>query len=452
MGCLLRTAFLFKIKTMDIQKLYEKFVDCNFQVCTDTRNIVPGSLFVALKGERFDANHFIDEAIHKGCKYAVGEYYDGNNRNVIIVDNSLKTLQQLAHYHRTQMSAKIIAIAGSNGKTTTKELMAAVLSKKYKISFTKGNFNNHIGVPLTLLQMNPETEIAIVEMGANHANELELLCQLADPDYGIVTNLGKEHLGEFGSYEAVVETETYLYRYLSIKNGYAFVCADEKALFEHSSDIRKSLYGNCKSCDVKLVEAKLNPLLLVKWENNSNHMVNEVQSKLFGLYNAQNILAAICVGEYFNVPTELIVEAIESYVPYNHRSQWMKIGSNDVIIDAYNANPTSMQLAIESFFEVKMPNKVLILGDMLELGVYEDEEHLNILKLIENKYYKQLYLVGDNFRRVLSNVSLNAKTFQNVDQLIGELKQHPISNSTIFIKGSHGIHLEKLMEVFNESR
>ncbi len=435
---------------MNIRALYEKYVECNYQVCTDSRNIIPDSLFIALKGERFDANLFIDEALQKGCKYAIGEHYEGNKKNVIIVENSLKTLQQLSHYHRKQMQAKIIAIAGSNGKTTTKELMAAVLSKKYKISFTKGNFNNHIGVPLTLLQIKPETEIAIIEMGANHANELELLCQLADPDYGIVTNLGKEHLGEFGSLESVIETETYLYEYLYFKNGYTFVYAEEKILLERSNNLPKSLYGKCENCDVKLIEAKLNPFLVVKWQNNGSNDVNEVHTKLFGLYNAQNILASICVGLYFNVPTEFIIEAIQSYTPNNHRSQWMKIGSNDVIMDAYNANPSSMQLAIESFLNLDKPNKVLILGDMLELGVYEDEEHLNILKLLENKQDIQLYLVGKIFRRVSSSFSVNAKTFQNVDQLIDELKQHPINNSTVFIKGSHGIHLEKLIDVFNE--
>lgn len=435
---------------MDIQKLYEKFVECNYQVCTDTRNITSGSLFIALKGERFDANLFIDDALQKGCKYAIGEHYDGNNQNVFIANNSLETLQQLSHFHRQQMRAKIIAIAGSNGKTTTKELMAAVLSKKFQISYTQGNFNNHIGVPITLLQIKPETEIAIIEMGANHANELELLCQIADPDYGIVTNLGKEHLGEFGSFEAVIETETYLYKYLKNKNGYAFVCADDNLLLERAKDIRKSIYGKCDNCDVKLVEARLNPFLLVKYSIEGDNAVNEIQSNLFGQYNAENILASICVGVYFNVPKEFINEAIESYVPKNHRSQWMKLGSNDVIMDAYNANPSSMQLAIQSFFELDKPNKVLILGDMLELGVYEDEEHTNILKLFENRKDLKIILVGEVFKRVVSKVAINAKTFQTVDQLINDLKQHPINNSTVFIKGSHGIHLEKLIDVFNE--
>ncbi|MCX7862099.1 MAG: UDP-N-acetylmuramoyl-tripeptide--D-alanyl-D-alanine ligase [Bacteroidales bacterium] len=429
-----------------IEHIYEKYKECDYSVCTDTRNLLQNSLFIALKGERFDAHQFIDYALENGCKYAIAEYYEGKNENVIIVENTLETLQCLSQYHRNNMPVRVIGIAGSNGKTTTKELAAAVMSKKFQVSYTKGNYNNHIGVPLTLLQIRPNTEFAIVEMGANHPDELELLCKLANPDYGIVTNLGKEHLGYFGSFDAVVRTETYLFQYLKNKNGVAFVNADDEILMKKSQGIKRFLYGNNESCDVRLIEKSNTPFLAIAWKYKDENKTYRLQSRLVGFYNADNIMAAICMGKYFNISESNMIEAIETYTPNNHRSQWIKQGSNVIIMDAYNANPSSMELAIQSFLDMKLPNKVLILGDMLELGKYEDDEHKAILERLKNNHDIEIYLVGHVFNRVKSEHVKSS--FLTVEELISYLKKNPIQNSSILIKGSHGIHLEKLLDVF----
>jgi len=435
---------------MDIEKIYNIFEQCNYTVCTDTRKIIKDSLFVALKGELFNANQFVEEAIRQGCRYAISDEYQGQNGQIVVVENALKTLQELASYHRKQMKAKVLGITGTNGKTTTKELIAAVLKEKYNIIYTQGNFNNHIGVPLTLLTIRPETKIAIVEMGANHPGEIDFLCSIANPDYGIITNVGKAHLEGFGSFEGVVQTKTELYRYLQAKNGLVFVNLDNNILFEHAMNMHYFSYGTQNNANVKATEFKANPTLHLSWNLPNNTNIYTVDTHLIGSYNWENVLAAIAIGHYFNVEPETIKQAIENYIPTNHRSQWLTIGTNHILMDAYNANPTSMQLALKNFITLPFENKCLIIGDMRELGPYADEEHRAILNLIEQHIFNKVFLVGPCFSKLNNNK--NYLTFEHVEQLIQYLKENALSNSTILIKGSHGIHLEKLMDFFNESK
>ncbi len=433
---------------MNIEKIYNIFEQCNFVVCTDTRKIIKGSLFIALKGEQFNANHFVEEAIIKGCKYAISDEYQGKNDQIVVVDNTLKILQELAHYHRKKMKAKVLGITGSNGKTTTKELIAAVLKEKYNIIYTQGNLNNHIGVPLTLLTIRPETEIAIVEMGANHPGEIDFLCTIADPDYGIITNVGKAHLEGFGSFEGVIKTKTELFRYLQAKNGLVFVNHDNNILFDHAKNKHFFSYGTNNKANIITTQFEANPLLHLNWKTLNSSTVYTVNTNLIGSYNWENVLAAIAIGHYFNIEPETIKRAIENYIPTNHRSQWLIIGTNHILMDAYNANPTSMQLALKNFISLPFENKCLILGDMKELGNYEKEEHQNILNIIEQNTFDKVFLVGHVFSKL--NKNSNYLTFENVEQLINHLNINPLSNVTILIKGSHGIHLEKLIDFFNE--
>jgi UDP-N-acetylmuramoyl-tripeptide--D-alanyl-D-alanine ligase len=281
---------------MKIEDIYRIFSQCNFTICTDTRQIIKDSLFIALKGERFNANHFVEEAINQGCKYAISDEYKGEDKRIIVVDNTLKTLQQLSHYHRKKVNVKVIGITGSNGKTTTKELIAAVLGEKYKIIYTQSNYNNHIGVPLTLLNIKPETEIAIVEMGANHPGEIDFLCSLADPDYGIITNVGKAHLEGFGSFEGVIQTKTELYRFIKAKNGTIFVNHDNHILFEHAANINYFSYGMNAKANVITTYYEASPFLNINWKAQNNDQIHSIKTNLIGLYNWENVLAAVCIG------------------------------------------------------------------------------------------------------------------------------------------------------------
>ncbi|MGQ9848178.1 MAG: UDP-N-acetylmuramoyl-tripeptide--D-alanyl-D-alanine ligase [Bacteroidales bacterium] len=435
---------------MNIENLYNIYKQCNYTVCTDTRKIIKNALFIALKGEFFNANQFVEDAIKQGCKYAISDEYEGNNKQIIVVDNALKTLQELSHYHRKQMKAKVVGITGTNGKTTTKELIAAVLKQKYNIIYTQGNFNNHIGVPLTLLTIKPDTEIAIVEMGANHPGEIAFLCSIADPDYGIITNVGKAHLEGFGSFEGVIKTKTELYRYLQTKNGLVFVNKDNPILFKHAEMLHNYTYGKSNNCHIIASKIEANPTLKIIWRKQNIDFTQEINSHLIGEYNWENILAAITIGDYFKIMPNLIKQGIENYIPNNHRSQWLKIGSNNILMDAYNANPTSMQLALNNFFNLPFPNKSVILGDMLELGEYAETEHQILLDILNNKPLKTIILVGKIFSKLNTNPAI--KTFLNVEQLIEYLKLNPLSDTTLLIKGSHGIHLEKIMDVLNESK
>ena len=425
-----------------IQELYAVFKQ-HAVISTDSRKIIPGSIFFALKGESFDGNRFAEAALKQGAAYSVidnEEYYKGEH--FILVKDSLAALQELAKHHRQQFKIPFLGITGSNGKTTTKELIKAVLSTKYKVLATEGNLNNHIGVPLTLLAITQETQIAIIEMGANHVGEIKALCQIAKPDHGLITNIGKAHIGEFGSFEKIIEAKSELYDHLKATNGKAFVCADNGLLTERSEGMDRVTYGSSEKnyCSCKLVGA--DPFLKISFG------AEAITTKLIGRYNYENATAAICIGKYFEIDIKLMKNSIEKYTPSNNRSQVIKTTYNTLILDAYNANPSSMRVAIENFSEMEGNSKWLIVGDMLELGKYEMEEHKNILELIKDKKFQNVILVGDKFQRSQSEMKSEYMHFKTADELTSFLKTGTrIANgSLVLIKGSRGIKLEKAVE------
>ncbi|HTB05723.1 MAG TPA: UDP-N-acetylmuramoyl-tripeptide--D-alanyl-D-alanine ligase [Bacteroidia bacterium] len=421
----------------DLYALYLKYP----VVGTDTRNIKKDSIFFSLKGANFNANEFAKEAISKGAKYAVIDEEAHYSEGCILVKDVLATLQQLANHHRKQFKIPVIGITGSNGKTTTKELMATVLSKKYKTHFTQGNLNNHIGVPLTLLALKKEHEIAIIEMGANHQGEIAALSNIAEPDFGIITNIGKAHLEGFGGPEGVIKAKSELYHFIKAKKGKLFVNADDELLMRLSNGIDRVTYGTSPDSDCEGITEKESFLAKAIFIDDGIEV--EVQSKLAGRYNFYNMLAAACVGFTFGLTLSQIKEAIEGYVPSNNRSQVVKKESNIIWVDAYNANPSSMKSAIETFAELPENNKVLILGDMFELGDESPKEHQSLADLIENKKcWNAVYLVGKEFGKTKSSATL----FETTEAFAEWLKTHALKERTILLKGSRGMAMEKLLE------
>ena len=417
-------------------------------ICTDSRTCLPGSLFFALKGDNFDANAFALGALEKGAAFAVvdKEEYAFDER-FILVNDTLETLQELARFHRRQLGTKIIGITGTNGKTTTKELIAAVLKQKYNTHFTQGNFNNHIGVPLTLLQLKPEHEIGVIEMGANHPGEIKMLSEIALPDFGIITNVGKAHLEGFGSFEGVMKTKAELYDFIHAENRKIFLNTGNENLLEMANNSgfsdRKGVLPYCLNSDIenKLATGKVissSPLLEMQCITSKGGF--DVKTQLIGTYNAENVLAAVSIGTFFDIPNEKIKFALESYQPQNNRSQFTQTEKNKLIIDAYNANPTSMQAAVLNFAVMEAENKTLIIGDMLELGGQSDMEHQRIVDLINEKGFSDVYQVGKCFQAVKSNFI----KFADVEKLKEHIQNKQLQNRFILIKGSHGIHLEKI--------
>jgi UDP-N-acetylmuramoyl-tripeptide--D-alanyl-D-alanine ligase len=418
-----------------LQELYNRFMECQ-GVSTDSRTVKEGDIFFALNGENFNGNSFAVAALNNGARYAVIDDISFQlDKRFLLVDNSLDALQQIAAHHRMQFRGPLIALTGSNGKTTTKELINRVLSAKYTVHATRGNLNNHIGVPLSLLGLKNDTEIAVIEMGANHSGEIAALCKIARPSHGLITNIGKAHLEGFGSYEGVIKAKTELYEYLKISDGLAFVNADDKLLMNKSAELRRITYGSDADVIARITRKK--PMLAIEW---SRH---QIQSQLYGSYNFQNLSTAICVGKTFEVADEDIIKAIESYIPDNSRSQLIIKGSNTIYLDAYNANPTSMLLAIEDFATQEAGNKVLILGDMLELGNEAEEEHTKLLSYVKN-HFDHLFLVGPEMMKAAKEHGMSA--FTNTDAAADHLRDHPISNAHILIKGSRGIALERLLK------
>ncbi len=431
-----------------IEELYNYFLKHSV-ICTDTRDIKQGAIFFALKGENFNANKFAEQALAAGCSLAVIDEpgYKKDDR-YFVVNDVLSTLQALANYHRKQLSIPVIAITGTNGKTTSKELLNAVLSQKYEVLATKGNLNNHIGVPLTLLNITKEHEMAIIEMGANHQGEIALLCSIAEPDFGMITNIGKAHLDGFGGYEGVIKAKSELYHFIHKMGGILFVNAENALLQKLSEGMNKITFGTSPDVDFTGVFIEGNPFVKLRFKAKEDTQQLEekpiITTQLIGNYNFENILAAACIGHYFRVSEKQIEHGLESYVPSNNRSQVMKTPDNLLLLDAYNANPSSMNAAIENFTNMNQPNKMVILGDMLELGVDSEKEHDTIVQLLQKNKIEKVILVGPFFMK--SGKLINAISFSTSGEALDYLKQHPVKGATVLIKGSRGIKLEKIVE------
>jgi UDP-N-acetylmuramoyl-tripeptide--D-alanyl-D-alanine ligase len=427
-----------------IEEIYQIFKK-NPVISTDSRKIEKNCVFFALKGENFNGNKFTAAALDKGAGYSIideKEYYISDK--TILVDDVLQTLKDLANLHRKKLKIPILAITGSNGKTTTKELVSAVLSEKFKVSFTEGNLNNHIGVPLTLLKMNANTEFGVVEMGANHPGEIAILCEIAEPDFGIITNIGKAHLEGFGSFEGVIKTKSELYQYIKRTNGTVFYNNNNPILTNLTSEIQNKIsYGKEKaSFTGELISSS--PFVHVK--ANFKKGVLYLNTNLTGDYNFENIMAAACIGNHFNIDPLLIQKALKNYYPQNNRSQLINKNGIKIIMDAYNANPTSMQASIKSFMSNVSGESYLILGDMLELGEYSGQEHIAILELLKNYPGITVYTVGKNFLEIAEN--FKCQPFLKVEQLCEFLQKTPITEGDVLIKGSRGIRLEKVLDCF----
>lgn len=432
---------------MEIASLHQLFLNHRI-ISTDTRKIAKNSLFFALKGENFNANQFASKAIELGASYAIidEEKYKINDQYILVKD-VLNTLQKLASFHRNTLKIPIIAIAGSNGKTTTKELITAVLKQKFNVLATPGNFNNHIGLPLTLLQINKSHKIAVIEMGANHVGENKFLCEIANPTHGIVTNNGKDHLEGFGSMEGVAESNSELYYFLLKNNGVAFVNMHDEWLMRmsrqlvnkitYSANFDKKISAAHFSCFARTLQPTINFYM--------EDFPESVESCLSGDYNFDNITAAVAIGSFFGVSFNEMAAGIENYKPSNNRSEVIKKAENTIYLDAYNANPSSMEVSIKNFAAMPFGNKVLILGDMFELGKYAEEEHQNLVHFCENLGLTQVFLCGELFK----NTKNNYLSFNTTEECKNYLTENKILHSNVFMKGSRGMKLETLMEVIN---
>lgn len=425
---------------MNIQDIHNLFLQCK-SVSIDTRKIEKDSMFFAIKGENFDANTFAAKALELGALFVIIDNASyAIDERTILVENSLETLQELAKFHRAYLKLPIIALTGSNGKTTTKELINVVLAKKYITKATVGNLNNHIGVPLTLLSFTKDTQIGIVEMGANHKKEIEFLCEIAQPDYGYITNFGKAHLEGFGGVEGVIQGKSEMYQYLAKNDKVVFVNLEDPIQIEKSIGIKSFTFGlNNDTADINIKNITANPFVAIDYDNFS------VESHLIGLYNANNINAAVAIGHYFKVDEKDIKEAIENYIPENNRSQLLRIGSNQIILDAYNANPSSMAVAITNFLQLENQNKVMILGDMFELGNESKKEHKLIVDSLLNQDKSVCYLIGKSFydNKVVQD---NIQFFETFDDFVSYLKTIEFNDNTILVKGSRGMALERTLE------
>lgn len=431
---------------MLMKTLYQKYLEST-GITTDTRQIKDNMLFFALKGDNFNGNAFAKQALEKGAAYAIiDEVNYQENERYILVDDVLTCLQNLANYHRRQLSIPIIAITGTNGKTTTKELVSRVLATTFNIYYTQGNFNNHIGVPLTLLHIPTDAELAIIEMGANHIGEIAILCNIAEPTHGVITNIGKAHLEGFGSLEGVKQTKSELYRFLEKNKGTAFVNQNPKYLNELATGVSNIIkYGNRqhKNLDYSALFLEAEPYVKLIFSDSLGELVH-VSTQLFGAYNFDNIITAIAIGLHFNVLPGKIKEALQEYKPSNNRSQIVKRGSQTFVLDAYNANPTSVRTAIDNFLVLNGDNKIVILGDMLELGPDSYEEHKHIAEYLATQNLKQVVLVGKEYQAV--SQFIDALCFPSVKEAKIWFKQQQFNAKSYFlIKGSRGIRLEQLL-------
>jgi UDP-N-acetylmuramoyl-tripeptide--D-alanyl-D-alanine ligase len=449
---------------MTTEHIYNLFLQHPL-ISTDTRKIAENSLFFALKGDKFDANTFAKQAIEAGAAYAIIDdpAYQFNEQ-YILVDDVLTAFQDLARYHRRQLTIPIVGLTGTNGKTTTKELINAVLSQHFKTQATQGNLNNHIGVPLTILTINNSHQMAVIEMGANHQKEIELLCSIAQPSHGLITNIGKAHLEGFGGIEGVKKGKGELYDFLlkaesQASQGVAFINSDNAVLLEmkNARDLKNVVYyGNSGENNlVSGIITENSPLLTLSWTNNNTGKNHTVKTQLTGAYNLDNILAAICIGVYFNLPDDEINMGVEGYQPKNNRSQIVKTATNTLICDYYNANPSSMFVAIENIGKLDANRKVLILGDMFEMGSEAAAEHEAVIKKAMDTPVDETIFIGKEFNAAGSTMDDGRWTmvkkpifYLTAEDAINGLKANPVKNSTILIKGSRGMALERLVELF----
>ena len=426
---------------MSIIDLYDLFIH-NPQITTDSRNCPKGSIFFALKGDKFDGNQYAGKALASGCVYAVidnPDYYIGER--TILVDNVLKTLQQLAHHHRKVLGLPIIGITGTNGKTTTKELLAAVLSTKFNLLYTEGNFNNHIGVPLTLLRLTHDHEMAVIEMGASHPGDIKELVDIVHPNYGIITNVGRAHLEGFGSFEGVIRTKGELYDYIRRSKVKIFIKKENEYLQSIAKGIEQITYGNGDDAFASGQVVSCDPFLVFNWKQQGK--LHTVETHMIGSYNLDNVLAAVAVGRFFKIPAERISRAIAAYEPTNNRSQFKKTDNNELIIDAYNANPSSMKVALDNFITMPVQPKAIILGDMRELGPTSDELHAEVVEQIKKGQFDKVFLCGEHFSKVGKEFS----PFATTEAMVEELRKQPLKGYHILIKGSHSMGLEKLADI-----
>lgn len=426
---------------MSIIDLYDLFIH-NPQITTDSRNCPKGSIFFALKGDKFDGNQYAGKALASGCVYAVidnPDYYIGER--TILVDNVLKTLQQLAHHHRKVLGLPIIGITGTNGKTTTKELLAAVLSTKFNLLYTEGNFNNHIGVPLTLLRLTHDHEMAVIEMGASHPGDIKELVDIVHPNYGIITNVGRAHLEGFGSFEGVIRTKGELYDYIRRSKGKIFIKKENEYLQSIAKGIEQITYGNGDDAFASGQVVSCDPFLVFNWKQQGK--LHTVETHIIGSYNLDNVLAAVAVGRFFKIPAERISRAIAAYEPTNNRSQFKKTDNNELIIDSYNANPSSMKVALDNFITMPVQPKAIILGDMRELGPTSDELHAEVVAQIKKGQFDKVFLCGEHFSKVGKEFS----PFATTEAMVEELRKQPLKGYHILIKGSHSMGLEKLADI-----
>ena len=425
---------------MDIKKIYKLFQESNL-VSIDTRSIKVNDIFFAIKGPNFDGNKFALQAIKNGASYVVSDNLDISKKSdkIIYVENSIKALQKLANYHRRKLNTKIIAITGSNGKTTTKELVLNVLKSRFKTVATKGNLNNHLGVPLSLLSIEKDTEIGIIEMGANHLNEIANLCVIAEPEFGYITNFGNAHLEGFKSLEGVIKGKSELYDYLKSNKKFIFYNSDNKKQSNILNGYANTFtYGLNDDSNCNIINCSNEDSVHV------NYRSELIKSNIYGDYNFENICIAIAIGEYFGVSFEQIKKGIESYLPENNRSQVTITERNTVVLDAYNANPTSMKLAIESFCKTSYTNKMIIVGDMFELGNDSIHYHQEIINYLEKINDSIIYIVGEYFCNTKHSDKI--KSFSSKKELINNLSKTNVSNYSILIKGSRGMQLEKIIE------
>jgi UDP-N-acetylmuramoyl-tripeptide--D-alanyl-D-alanine ligase len=424
---------------MDIASLYKLYLKSG-KVSTDTRQIAPGSLFFAIKGPKYNANAFAQEALSKGASYAVVDEKEyATEDRTILVEDGLTALQQLATYHRDHLKIPVIGLTGSNGKTTSKELVNAVLSKKYRTLATKGNLNNHIGVPLTILSIDSSVEIAIIEMGANHVGEIALLSSIAKPTHGFITNIGKAHIGTFGGFENIIRGKSELYQHLITQDGVVFINSQNPILANMAKRFKNPIFYPAKGDYYQCELISADPFIKIETEEGTI-----LNTQMIGSYNFENIAAALCIGNYFGVEPAKAEQAVVEYVPGNMRSQIIQKGTNTIILDAYNANPSSMQAAVESLAGMKAKNKVAILGDMYELEEEAEKEHRTLGKLLQEKKLDRVYLCGTLIRAAKEEYPA-ARHFETRELLIDELEKNPITDATILVKASRGMGLEEVV-------